>query len=80
MSEEELLFISEQNEVNLTDEESTWVVNSSASFHLTPVMMPLPIMMMPCHDDTQKDLNPQPCYICVQLLAIVIYMYSIKNI
>ena len=34
--EEELLFISEQNEVNLAGEESTWVVDSDASFHLTP--------------------------------------------
>ena len=32
----ELLFINEPNDVNLTGEESTWVVDSSASFHLTP--------------------------------------------
>ena len=35
-SEEEMLFISEQSEVNLADEESTWVVDFGASFHLTP--------------------------------------------
>ena len=34
-SEEELLLISEQNEVNLVGDESTWVVDSGASFHLT---------------------------------------------
>ena len=36
MSEEELLLISEQNEVNPIGEESTWVVDSGASFHVTP--------------------------------------------
>ena len=36
VSEEELLLMSEQSEVNLTGEESTWVVDSGASFHLTP--------------------------------------------
>ena len=35
-NEEELLLISEQNEVNLVGDESTWVVDSGASFHLTP--------------------------------------------
>ena len=35
-SEEELLLISEQNEVNLVGDESTCIVDSSASFHLTP--------------------------------------------
>ena len=35
-SEEELLLISEQNKVNLVGDESTWVVDSGASFHLTP--------------------------------------------
>ena len=35
-SEEELLLISEQNNVNLAGEESTWVVDSSALFQLTP--------------------------------------------
>ena len=34
-SEEELLLISEQNEVNLVGDESTWVVVSGASFHLS---------------------------------------------
>ena len=33
---EELLFISEQNEVNLCGEESTWIVDLGASFHLAP--------------------------------------------
>ena len=36
VSEEELLFLSEQNEVNPIGEESTWVVDSGASFHVTP--------------------------------------------
>ena len=36
ISEEELLLINEQNKVNLVDNESTWVVDSGASFHLTP--------------------------------------------
>ena len=35
-SEEELLLISEQNEVNLVGDESTWVVDSGTSFHLIP--------------------------------------------
>ena len=35
-SEEELLVISEQNKVNLVIDESTWAVDSGASFHLTP--------------------------------------------
>ena len=35
-SEEELLLISEQNELNLVGDESTWVVDSGASFHLAP--------------------------------------------
>ena len=35
-SEEELLLISENSEVNLVGDESTWVVDSGASFHLTP--------------------------------------------
>ena len=30
------MLISEQNEVNLVGDESTWVVDSGASFHLTP--------------------------------------------
>ena len=30
------MFISEQNEVNLVGEELTWVVDSSATFHLIP--------------------------------------------
>ena len=34
--EEEELLISEQNKINLVSEESTWVVDSRASFHLTP--------------------------------------------
>ena len=33
-SEEESLLISEQNEVNLVSDESTWVVDSGTSFHL----------------------------------------------
>ena len=33
---EELLLISEQNEVNLVSDESIWVVDSGASFHLIP--------------------------------------------
>ena len=35
-SEEALLLISEQNEVNLVSVESTSVVDSGTSFHLTP--------------------------------------------
>ena len=35
-SEEELLLICEQNGVNLVGEESIWVVDSGASFDLTP--------------------------------------------
>ena len=34
-SEEELLLLSKQKEVNLFVDESTWVVDSGASFHLT---------------------------------------------
>ena len=34
-SEEELLFISKQARVNLVNDECSWVVDSSASFHLT---------------------------------------------
>ena len=34
-SEEELLLISEQSELNLVGDELTWVVDSGASFHLT---------------------------------------------
>ena len=36
MSEEELLLISEENELHLVSDEMTWVVNSEASFHLSP--------------------------------------------
>ena len=35
-SEEEMLFICEQVSVNLASAESSWVVDSGASFHLTP--------------------------------------------
>ena len=35
-SKEELLFINEQSEANLAGKESTWVVDSGVSFHLTP--------------------------------------------
>ena len=35
-SEEELFLISEQIEGNLVGDESTWVVDSGAPFHLTP--------------------------------------------
>ena len=35
-SEEELMLITEKSEVNLAGDEMTWVVNSGASFHLTP--------------------------------------------
>ena len=34
-SEEELLLISKQSELNLVGDELTWVVDSGASFHLT---------------------------------------------
>ena len=39
MSEEELLFITEENELNLVNDETTWAVDSIASFHLTPDRM-----------------------------------------
>ena len=35
-SEEELVLINEQNIMNLVGDESTWVIDSGASFHLTP--------------------------------------------
>ena len=35
-SEEELLLITEESELNLADDKMTWVVDSGASFHLTP--------------------------------------------
>ena len=35
-NEEELLFFCEQDRVNLANVECSWVVNSGASFHLTP--------------------------------------------
>ena len=35
-SEEEILLISKQNEVNFVSDETTWVVNSGVSFHLNP--------------------------------------------
>ena len=35
-SEEELLFICEKASVNLANVECSWVIDSSASFHLTP--------------------------------------------
>ena len=35
-SEEELLFICEQASVNLANEECTWVIDSGASFYITP--------------------------------------------
>ena len=34
-SEEELMLITEESELNLTGDEMTWVVDSRASFHLT---------------------------------------------
>ena len=33
---EELFLINEKNEVNLVGDESMWVIDSGASFHLTP--------------------------------------------
>ena len=35
-SEEQLLLITEESELNLVGDEMTWVVDSRASFHLTP--------------------------------------------
>ena len=35
-SEEEILFICEQENANLASEECTWVIDSGASFHITP--------------------------------------------
>ena len=35
-SEKELLFICKQGSVKLTNEECTWVIDSGASFHITP--------------------------------------------
>ena len=35
-SEEELMLIIEESDLNLDSDESTWVVNSEASYHLTP--------------------------------------------
>ena len=35
-SEEELVLITEESELNLAGDEVTWVVDSGASFHLTP--------------------------------------------
>ena len=36
LSEEELLLITEENEVQLVSDKITWVVNSETSYHLTP--------------------------------------------
>ena len=36
-SEEEILFICEQARANLASEACTWVIGSSASFHITPL-------------------------------------------
>ena len=36
ISEEEELLISEKNQLNIVGNELTWVVDSGASFHLTP--------------------------------------------
>ena len=35
-SEEEIMFICEQASANLASEECTWVIDSDASFHITP--------------------------------------------
>ena len=35
-SEEELLLITEESELHLVSDETTWVVDSGASYHLTP--------------------------------------------
>ena len=35
-SEEELLLITEESEMHLVSDETTWVVDSRASYHLTP--------------------------------------------
>ena len=35
-SKEELMLITEESEINLAGDEMTWVVDSGASFHLTP--------------------------------------------
>ena len=35
-SEEELLLITEETELHLVSDESTWVVDSRASYHLIP--------------------------------------------
>ena len=35
-SEEELLRITEESELHLVSDETTWVVDSRASYHLTP--------------------------------------------
>ena len=35
-SEEELMLITEESELNLAGDEMTWVIDSGASFHLTP--------------------------------------------
>ena len=35
-SEQELMLITEESELNLASDETTWVVDSGASFHLTP--------------------------------------------
>ena len=39
ISEDELLLITEENELYLVSDESMWVVNSRALYHLTPVWM-----------------------------------------
>ena len=36
-SEEELIFICEQANENLANEECSWVIDSGASFHITPL-------------------------------------------
>ena len=35
-SEEEIMLITEEGELNIAGDETTWVVDSGASFHLTP--------------------------------------------
>ena len=35
-SEEELMLITKESEINLAGDEMTWVVDSGASFHLNP--------------------------------------------
>ena len=56
-SKEEILFICEQASANLASEECTWVIDSDASFHITPSRECISTYIAGNHDYVKMEIT-----------------------